>query len=190
LVGKKFGGSLGANNIIIAALTLKPCSEAQFSHKSLMAPSARTIILPVNESAESNHTVAWAARFLLRKEDRVVLLHLRPQISVFDHYVKSDGSGTAVADGKTVTPDVKVHMVQDTYAAIGEDVLHKAGQPITAEGINFETRVVESGDVKEAICAMAKELRATLIVIGGRGLGIVQRTLLGSIRRECISSYS
>eukprot|EP00243_Klebsormidium_subtile_P006288 TRINITY_DN2636_c0_g1_i1.p1 TRINITY_DN2636_c0_g1~~TRINITY_DN2636_c0_g1_i1.p1 ORF type:complete len:183 (+),score=29.10 TRINITY_DN2636_c0_g1_i1:195-743(+) len=146
-----------------------------------MAPLPRTVILPVNESSESNHTVSWAAKYLLRKEDKVVLLHFRPQISVFDHFVRADGSGTAVADGKTVTPDVKMHMVEDTYNSIGEDVLHKAVQPIAAEGIEYETKVIESGDIQDAICSAAKELGATMVVMGGREMGFVQRTLLGSI---------
>lgn len=63
-----------------------------------------------------------------------------------------------------------------------QDVLHKAGQPIAAEGIEYETKVIESGHIQEAICSAAKELGATMVVMGGREMGIVQRTLLGSIR--------
>lgn len=39
----------------------------------------------------------------------------------------------------------------------------------------------QSGKPGEAICKVAREKNAVLIVVGSRGLGTIRRTLLGSV---------
>jgi len=58
---------------------------------------------------------------------------------------------------------------------------HKCGKFV------METTEEKAGD---AIVRMAGELKAGLIVIGSRGLGPIQRTLVGSVSHRVIHSCS
>ena len=47
--------------------------------------------------------------------------------------------------------------------------------------MTFEYCVERKGSIGEAICDLAKEKKVCCIVMGQRGLGLVERTLFGSV---------
>lgn len=58
-------------------------------------------------------------------------------------------------------------------------------------GREFETRVLEDHSPARAICALAEEVDASLVVVGSHGRSGVERFLLGSVAervvRHCVS---
>ncbi len=70
--------------------------------------------------------------------------------------------------------------LEEKLIASGEAVLQQAAQQCEAAGIACETRL-ELGAARETICAIAKAENVDLVVLGSRGLGTVERLMLGSV---------
>ena len=71
------------------------------------------------------------------------------------------------------------HMI-DRSVARAQVTLEQAVQPLTASGLEFNTNILE-GPAAEAILRAAQSEGCDLIVMGSRGLGMVQGMLLGSV---------
>lgn len=59
-------------------------------------------------------------------------------------------------------------------------LLKQASSRLTAGGISNETRI-ETGSPREVICHVAKEIAPSLLIVGSRGLGNLERLMLGSV---------
>jgi len=62
----------------------------------------------------------------------------------------------------------------------GKAIIDKAEEPAKAEGVNYESRLVE-GVPAEEIVKISESERVQLIIIGSRGLTEVRAFLLGSV---------
>lgn len=71
----------------------------------------------------------------------------------------------------------------DTEQKIQESsslLLKQASDRLTGAGISNETRI-ETGNPREVICHVASAIQPNLLVIGSRGLGNLERLMLGSV---------
>ncbi len=59
-------------------------------------------------------------------------------------------------------------------------LLKQASDRLSAQGIANETRI-ESGSPREVICHVAQEVKPNLLILGSRGLGNLERLMLGSV---------
>jgi len=69
--------------------------------------------------------------------------------------------------------------------AKGRAALDEAATLVHAAGLECETELVE-GKAAEALLSTARARDAGLIVVGSRGLGVVNGTLLGSVSRRVV----
>ena len=79
--------------------------------------------------------------------------------------------------GGVVSPEV-IDQIADAQRQEGEDSVQET---VRALGVSSaETRVLR-GEAGAALCALAAELPATVLVVGSRGHGALKRALLGSV---------
>lgn len=121
-------------------------------------------IVPLDGSPEANAAMAPAAS-LVAKGGNVILLGVLP---------RTDLLAPALLDMLPV-PDIRLAMRE----SIGEH-LERAGEPLSARAIRWETEVRE-GDPASQILAAAEEHRAGFIAMSIRGRGASGRELIGSI---------
>jgi nucleotide-binding universal stress UspA family protein len=108
---------------------------------------------------------------LLRQPDQVMIV---AAIRDIDDSLASDGSGHA---GATFT-EAELRERQQEERSSGEAMI---ADTVAALGIDGAvTRIVE-GNAGSALCDLAADVGADVIVIGTRGRGGVRRALLGSV---------
>ena len=121
------------------------------------------ILVPVDGSEQSVRAVRFAVTMAKGMQSEIVLLNVQPCYN---------------------TPNVKrffsKDQIRELQEEMGEEALQSALQAISESEIPFSKKI-RIGVPVEKICAEAKELNATCIVMGSRGLGPMQRTLLGSV---------
>jgi nucleotide-binding universal stress UspA family protein len=59
-------------------------------------------------------------------------------------------------------------------------LLQQASDRLTGAGISNETRI-ETGSPREVICHISGEIKPDLLILGSRGLGNLERLMLGSV---------
>lgn len=102
---------------------------------------------------------ARAGLRLVGDGSKIFLVHVRPSVTVFD------GMG----------------MWEEEYEQAATTLLEKFAESLNApSGIEVE-QVTLSGSPSAALLSFANKTEADLIVIGTRGLGLIQRILLGSV---------
>ena len=120
-----------------------------------MAPR---ILIAVDGSEVSKRALARVARFLKEEAEVALVTVARP--------IYRDPPYTGYADPKDEEEQREVLIA-------ARDVLDRAG--IAATGL------APVGDPADEILKAAKQLKAELVVIGARSLGIVERLVLGSV---------
>ncbi len=118
-----------------------------------------TILLGYDESPSADAALAAVARLAPELDARVVV--------VFGYYISPLGGGD-VGAFRQALEDVASHAV-DRARAVLEDA-----------GITVETRLVQ-GKPADAILEVAKEVGATLIVVGTVGENPISGAVLGSV---------
>ena len=131
--------------------------------------SQDTILVPVDYTGCAYEVAATGADLAGRLKAEVVLLFvvklpagLRPETMIHPH-----GSGEAVSAARYLDEDAKVHL--EPIAAIFRD----AGCPVRV--------ALQHGEVAQAILATAREVQATMIIMGTHGRQGLRRVLEGSV---------
>lgn len=123
------------------------------------------ILVPVDGSANSDKAVACAVRIAAISEGQIDLLY----VSYFDG--DTDNSVEMIS----WLPD----SVAGSVAKAGSVILSHAQQKIPA---GVQSQVHQETGIPSKVILKYAEMHATdLIVIGGRGLGVVEGFLLGSV---------
>ncbi|KAK3730944.1 hypothetical protein QZH41_008842, partial [Actinostola sp. cb2023] len=71
-------------------------------------------------------------------------------------------------------------VIQDNWDRV-DDIIDKYRKKCEHKNVKYIILLEQSNKPGEAICKVAKEKNALLIVVGSRGLGTIRRTLLGSV---------
>jgi nucleotide-binding universal stress UspA family protein len=127
------------------------------------APPSR-IMVGYDGSDPARRAVDWAAAFGSRTSAEVVV------VMAEGFHMSADGPGEVVS---TPPPEAV-------------DELEAALEPLREAKVDHRARL-EPGDAREAIPRIAEEERASLVVVGSRGLGRLPRLLLGSVARYVVS---
>ena len=133
--------------------------------------AATTTILLCTDGSELAVRALAAGLAVVAPADRIVVAMA---VEPFDSSMVSGVSGFG---GGTMTPDQYDRQRQAEREAV-EEALR---QTVSALGIDGAETMVVEGDPASALCQLAAELPATVMVAGSRGRGGLKRALLGSV---------
>lgn len=121
------------------------------------------VLVPFDFSADSRHAIAHLTQ--IPGLSRVVLLHV-----IYTKYPKPDAG--------TIDPSAD-------YARLR---LEEYARSIDWEGISVRTRIeaISGGDISAVVNRVAAEESASLVVMGKRGMGVIETLLLGSVASEVL----
>ena len=150
------------------------------------ADGERRIGVAMDYSASSKRALEWAVRNLLRRGDTVVVLHVqRHGGEEAKHAVWAKSGSPLIPLSEYREPEVMKNYGVTCDAEV-LDMLDTAARQL-------ELKVVAKvywGDAREKLCDAVEEQRIDTIVMGSRGLGTIQRILLGSVTNYVLSNAS
>ncbi|KAM3278123.1 hypothetical protein ACQJBY_045779 [Aegilops geniculata] len=132
------------------------------------------VVVAVDASEESLHALSWALDNVVRLHPgaSVVVVHAQHRV---DHFVYP-----VAAHGLAYAPPTALDSMRRAQEENSRRVVARALDVCRQKQASATAAVVE-GDPKEAICEAVEEMRAHLLVLGSRGLGMIKRALLGSV---------
>ena len=134
-----------------------------------MTIEVRTILVPIDFSANAQAVIEWAAHLAEQHGSRLVLLHV--------YHLPVDFQQL---EGAYLPPDFWTQVKADAM-----ENLERAAAPLRERGLSIET-VVREGYPATAIEEEAKARQADLVVIGTRGHTGVKHLLLGSVAERVV----
>lgn len=153
-----------------------------------MASQGRKIVIAVDDSIPSKEAVAWAAKTLVGNKDEVHLISVieaagRPDVSSYQ------GDSTyLVQDGNCKPNPLLLEKRADLLKNFQSEVSKSAG----TGNIKLTTLVScigGSADLGRHICEYSAENKADFVVMGSRGMGSAQRSLLGVFGLGSVSDF-
>jgi len=153
-----------------------PASEAK-------AEAPRRIAIAVDLSDESAHAVRWAIANYLRKQDQVIILHVRPTSVLYGADWGASSVAMSSADMDTA------QKLEDDFDRSTLTRTEELAAPLQEAGISFKVVVVKDHDMKERLCLEVERLRVSACIMGSRGVGAEKRSRkarLGSVSDYCV----
>ncbi len=124
------------------------------------------ILVPVDGSKYSMEGVKIALDYAETKNADITLMTVTPFISGLDLEISAK----------------EIESINETMRRNGEDVLAKAKNILSAEGVNAKTILSSAISAADEILNTAEKEKIDLIIIGNRGLGgTATRFLMGSV---------
>lgn len=131
-------------------------------------------LIPIDGSQASEHAIAKALSFASPLQAEIVLLTVVEPLS---NYMPEVMMPTGDWVGWRGLPDVDL---EQKILNAGQALLQKAQDTCQASQMESRTRL-EIGQPRDVICQVAKEENPDLLILGSRGLGSVERLMLGSV---------
>ena len=133
-------------------------------------------------SKGSKLALKWAVDNLLNKDDTLYVIHAKP----------FQGESRGLLWSNTGSPLIPFSEFCD------KEVMHKYDVELDAEILDMLETVkhkhvtvvakVYWGDAREKLCASVAELKLDCLVMGSRGLGTIQRIVLGSVTNHVLAN--
>jgi nucleotide-binding universal stress UspA family protein len=141
-------------------------------------------LVPIDGSQASEHALSKALIFAAPLQAEIVLLTVVEPLS---SYVPEVMMPTGDWVGWRGLPDVEL---EGKILNAGQALLQKAQEICKASQLESRTRL-ETGQPRDVICDVAKQENPDLVILGSRGLGSVERLMLGSVSdyvmHHCVS---
>ncbi|XP_040384374.1 universal stress protein YxiE-like [Oryza brachyantha] len=157
------------------------------------------VLVAVDDSRGSHRALAWVLDHLFffpaaggdghgeegleqqvprpeREGPELVLVHAMEPLH---HVMFPVGPGSAVYGAASMMEAVRAAQAENA-----RNLLDRARLICEQRGVAAATAVVE-GEPREALCRVAEDAGAGLLVVGSRGLGAIQRAFLGSVSDYC-----
>lgn len=137
-----------------------------------LANSSRRVLLSVDGSENSNRAFEWYLGNFAKEGDGLLLVHVVEPVNAGINY----GLASKPA---LLTEDFSKHVqdLVDEGRELGKKFLHRC----KSSGIRSRFVLHIGAKPGEHICRLAREQQIDAIVMGSRGIGIIRRTLLGSV---------
>ena len=152
----------------------------------------KTLVIATDGSAHADKALDVAAALAGKFGSKIVVVHVLMRgasfSSIYEAF-KTQGLPTDVLDELPqpmpavygfvgpVTPVVSVLEL----ATLGQRILDRAKATLEKSGIRGATFSMEDGDPPRAILDVAKRENADAIIMGHRGLGVLQEVIAGSV---------
>lgn len=127
--------------------------------------------LVCTDGSELALAAAKAGLALLRAEGQVIIVTVVPEPTLTLPY---DAAGMG---GAVITPEEVTEIRQDLQAG-GHEIVDLTAVAI---GVREYEPVILTGNPGRAICELADEVGAAVVVLGSRGHGGLRRAILGSV---------
>ena len=141
-------------------------------------------LVAIDGSKASEHALAKAMTLATPLKAEIVLLTVVEPLS---SYVPEVMLPTGDWVGWRGLPDIEL---ERKILNAGQALLQKAQDICQDSQVNSRTRL-ETGQPRDVICYIAKEELPDLVILGSRGLGSVERLMLGSVSdyvvHHCVS---
>jgi len=131
-------------------------------------------LVAVDGSQAGEHALAKALLLAAPLKAEIVLLTVVEPLS---SYVPEVMMPTGDWVGWRGLPDIEL---ERKILNAGQNLLQKAEDTFKESGLTVRTRL-ETGQPRDVICHVANEETPDLLVIGSRGLGSIERLMLGSV---------
>ncbi len=131
-------------------------------------------LVALDGSKASDHALEKAIAIAAPIQATILLLNVvEPLISYMPEVMLPTGDWLALRG----LPDLEL---EKKLLLAGQGILDRAKTACTQAGVTCEVRL-ESGLPRDAICTVASEEVPDLLVLGSRGLGSLERLMLGSV---------
>ena len=141
-------------------------------------------LVAIDGSQASENALTKALSFAVPLEAEIVLLTVVEPLS---SYIPEVMLPTGDWVGWRGLPDVEL---ERKILNAGQALLQKAQDTCQASQMKNRTRL-ETGQPRDVICYVAKEETPDLVILGSRGLGSIERLMLGSVSdyvvHHCVS---
>ncbi|GBO56341.1 hypothetical protein APA_4671 [Pseudanabaena sp. lw0831] len=131
-------------------------------------------LVAIDGSQASENALAKALTFATPLKAEIVLLTVVEPLS---SYIPEVMLPTGDWVGWRGLPDIEL---ERKILSAGQTLLQKAQDTCQSAQIDGRTRL-ETGQPRDVICYVAKEESPDLVIVGSRGLGSVERLMLGSV---------
>jgi nucleotide-binding universal stress UspA family protein len=132
------------------------------------------ILVSIDGSQASENALAKALALAAPLKAEVVLLTVVEPLS---SYIPEVMMPTGDWVGWRGLPDVEL---ERKILSAGQSLLKKAQDTCSMSQVESRTRI-ETGQPRDVICHVAEQENPDILVIGSRGLGSVERLMLGSV---------
>ncbi len=140
-------------------------------HTGVPPPGGRLVILAVDGSENAKYAFRWYLKYSRRPDDGVTFLHIFEAPTLTSFSLTNPSSIPIDEWGKVLKDKVeKARKLEDDYLAEGQ-----------AANLNCAFLSKPADKIGEGIIRQAEAMGAHIIIMGTRGLGVVRRTLLGSV---------
>jgi len=130
------------------------------------------ILVPVDGSKYSMEAVKTAADYAKKMKADVILITVAPFVSGIDLEISAKDMAN----------------LKDGMKRRGEEVLEKAKDILTAEGVSASTVISSAISAADEIIGLAEKKKVNLIMMGNRGLGgAATRFFMGSVASKVIN---
>ncbi|XP_052677759.1 universal stress protein YxiE-like [Crassostrea angulata] len=136
-----------------------------------MADKQRTVVVAMDGSDQAIKSFKWFCNSIKHDNDKVVMVYA---VEVYGGIYSTQWLNVPYSG------DALRKMIDKQHEEIKQK-LHKFAEIMKKEHASGTVRSVQAEDPGEGIIRAAEELGADLIVIGSRGMGVVRRTILGSV---------
>ncbi|KAJ1551423.1 hypothetical protein HK096_011340, partial [Nowakowskiella sp. JEL0078] len=143
--------------------------EEIYDSPEIPSEKKRVIAVAIDSSSHSEYAIQYVLDNVAQAGDQIVLLNCRPVPSVPSIGI----SGYSDFEwAEKIENEAKLH---------SHALLKKFGALVLKQKGLAARAIALRGDAREELVSKVNELNASLFVLGSRGLGTFQRTLLGSV---------
>jgi nucleotide-binding universal stress UspA family protein len=133
----------------------------------------RTIVVAVDSSPSTLHTIDWILDHLTFAQDLVLLVHVRPAYKEFGS-IEMSSHYTPITYPLT-HPSMEDDEKRDSY-----HLLIQLAQRCARNKIHCKTIALQ-GETQKELLQCIKDTKPHLVVMGKRGMGPVKKWILGSV---------
>ncbi|KAI3647660.1 hypothetical protein MP228_007881 [Amoeboaphelidium protococcarum] len=135
----------------------------------------RNILICIDGSSSANYAFRWGAENFLRPDDHIWLLHATRDYKSLDLPIP-----TSDMQQKKEWSQEAIHEYEQKVQESAKQLVSQYTNRLIADKMKCEAVIVK-GDPRQVILEYIDKFKPAATVMGSRGLGLIKRSLLGSV---------